>query len=95
MTRNVKYHADIPQSSIVESSVGTKKTYLDTVGRTSVTIKARNFVDEFRDREVIVTYDYPLSAALRKPLVVFLSMVGVFVAGWVIGGIEIGFSRRT
>ena len=59
-----------------------------------MTIKAKNLVDEFRDREVIVTYDYPLSASLRKPLVVFLSMIGVFVAGWVIGGIEIGFSRK-
>ncbi|KAL2109757.1 hypothetical protein VUR80DRAFT_2052 [Thermomyces stellatus] len=91
---NVKYFADIPETSIVESSVGTKKTYLDTIGRTSVTIKAKNLVDDFRDREVIVTYDYPLSASLRKPLVVFLSMMGVFVAGWVIGGIEIGFSRK-
>ncbi|SPO00799.1 probable oligosaccharyltransferase alpha subunit [Cephalotrichum gorgonifer] len=89
---NVKYHADIPASSIVESSVGLKRTFLDTLGRTSVTIKAKNLVDDFRDRELVITYDYPLSATLRKPLVIFGSTLAVFVAWWIIGGLEVGFS---
>lgn len=74
--------------------MGTHLTYLDTKGRTSVTIKARNLVDEFRDREIFVSYDYSVAAALRKPLVVFGSMVFVFTLAWVIGGLEVGFSRK-
>lgn len=69
------------------------KTYLDTVGRTSVSFRAHNLVDEFRDREVVITYDYSIVAALRKPLVVFASSMGLFVAAWLIGGVELGFSN--
>ncbi|KAF5624244.1 oligosaccharyl transferase complex subunit OST4 [Fusarium tjaetaba] len=70
---NVKFHTNIPESSIVSTSVDLTRTYLDTVGRTAVSIKARNLVDEFRDRQLIISYDAPLSSALRKPLVIFAS----------------------
>jgi hypothetical protein len=30
---------------------------MDTTGRTALTLKAINIVDEFRDRELIVTYE--------------------------------------
>jgi oligosaccharyltransferase complex subunit alpha (ribophorin I) len=94
MNRNVKYHTSIPTSSITEADVLLQKTYLDTLGRTVLVIKARNLVDDFRDREVIVTYDYSLIAALRKPLVVFASMVGVFASAWIIGGVDMKFTRK-
>ena len=70
------------------------KTFLDTVGRPALIIKARNLVDDFRDREVIVSYDYPLVASLRKPFIVFTSMLGVFVAAWILGGVEMKFSTK-
>lgn len=57
-------------------------------------VNARNLVDDFRDREIVVSYDYPLLASLRKPIVIFASMVGVFVTAWVIGGIEVKFSTK-
>ncbi|WYZ34683.1 hypothetical protein EsH8_I_000959 [Colletotrichum jinshuiense] len=85
---NVKFYTSIPESSITDSAVDIRKTYLDTVGRTSVTIKANNLVDELRDREVIVSYEYSLISALRKPVVVFGSMIFVFVAAWVLGGLN-------
>ncbi len=68
------------------------KTYLDTVGRTALTIKARNLVDDFRDRDVVVSYELPLLARLRKPLVVFASTIALFVTAWVIGGVELKFA---
>ncbi len=74
--------------------MGIQKTYLDTVGRTVLTIKARNLVDDFRDRELIVSYSYPLSASLRKPFIIFSSTVGVFVAAWLIGGVEMKFASK-
>jgi len=90
--RNVKFSTLIPPASITETSVDVYKTYLDTIGRTTLTIKARNLVDDFRDRELVVTYDYPLLATLRKPLIIFGSMAAVFVAAWIIGGVELKFS---
>jgi oligosaccharyltransferase complex subunit alpha (ribophorin I) len=92
--RNVKFHTTIPESSITEHSVQIQKSYLDTIGRTALIIKARNLVDEFRDRDLVVSYDYPFLASLRKPLVVFASMVGVFVAAWILGGVEVKFSIK-
>ncbi|CAK7230878.1 dolichyl-diphosphooligosaccharide--protein glycosyltransferase subunit 1 [Sporothrix bragantina] len=91
---NVKYSASIPSSSIAASTVTVHKTFLDTKGRTAVIIEARNLVDEFRDREVIVTYDYSLLASLRKPIVVFGSVLSLFVAAYVIGSVELKFSKK-
>lgn len=41
-----------------------------------------NMVDEQRDRDLIVTYDYPASAGYRKPLTLVVGMVGLFVGVW-------------
>ncbi|KAF4442205.1 oligosaccharyl transferase complex subunit OST4 [Fusarium acutatum] len=89
---NVKFNTNIPESSIVSTSVDLTRTYLDTVGRTAVSIKARNLVDEFRDRQLIISYDAPLSSALRKPLVIFASAMVVFVTTWALGQVQ--FARR-
>ncbi|KAF9880042.1 oligosaccharyltransferase alpha subunit [Colletotrichum karsti] len=91
---NVKFYTSVPQTAITDSAVGTHKTYLDTIGRTSVVIKAHNLVDELRDREVVVTYDYSVASALRKPLIVFASMVFVFVAAWVVGGLNPTIAKK-
>lgn len=93
--RNVKYYTTIPTSSITSADVDIHKTYLDTIGRTALIIKARNLVDDFRDRELIVSYDVPFPVSLRKPLVVFGSMVATFVAAYVIGGVELKFASRS
>lgn len=90
----MKYYTTIPSQSIVGSDVEIHKTYLDTIGRTALVIKARNLVDEFRDRELVVTYDYPLLSSLRKPLVVFGSTMAVFVGVWVLGHVELKFDSR-
>ncbi|KAH7181120.1 Ribophorin I-domain-containing protein [Fusarium sp. MPI-SDFR-AT-0072] len=89
---NVKFHTNIPESSIVSTSVDLTRTYLDTVGRTAVSIKARNLVDEFRDRQLIISYDAPLSSALRKPLVIFASAMVVFVTTWALGQVQLKYS---
>jgi len=85
---NVKFYTSLPQSSITNTAIGVHKTYLDTVGRTAVTIKAINLVDEFRDREVIVSYEYSVVSALRKPIVIFSSTIVLFVAAWLVGGLN-------
>lgn len=91
---NVKFHTNLPTSSILSTTVTQQKTYLDTLGRTTITITAANIVDDFRDRELTVSYEYPFIASLRKPFIVFASMMGVFVAAWIIGGVEVKFSSK-
>jgi oligosaccharyltransferase complex subunit alpha (ribophorin I) len=90
----VRYHTTIPAQSITKVDVEIHKTFLDTIGRTALVIKARNLVDDFRDRELVVTYDYPLMAALRKPLIVFGSAMALFVGAWVVGNLELKFDAR-
>ncbi len=67
---------------------------MDTTGRTMLTLRADNIVDDFRDRELIVTYDYPLLAGVRKPLVIFSSFLSLFFAAWVIGGLDVSIRGK-
>ncbi|KAI0910516.1 Ribophorin I [Ustulina deusta] len=91
---NVKFYTTAPDSSIIEHSVDIVITYLDTVGRTVLTIKARNLVDELRDRELIVSYEYSTAAALRKPFVIFSSTMAVFVGIWLLSKLDVSFSTK-
>ncbi|KAI2623569.1 Ribophorin I [Hypomontagnella submonticulosa] len=91
---NVRFHTTIPKSSITDYTVDLQKTYLDTIGRTVLTIKARNLVDEFRDRDLIVSYDYTFAASLRKPLIIFSSMMTVFIGMWAISKVDVRFSTK-
>jgi oligosaccharyltransferase complex subunit alpha (ribophorin I) len=67
---------------------------MDTIGRTALVLEARNLVDDVRDREIIVTYDYPLLAGLRKPLVISGSIASLFVAVWLVGSLNTGISAK-
>jgi len=89
--RNVKYSTTVP---LVSSDITLHKTFMDTVGRTALTLKAINIVDELRDRELIVTYEYPLLAGLRKPLVIFVGVVSLFAAAWAIGSVDVGIHAK-
>jgi oligosaccharyltransferase complex subunit alpha (ribophorin I) len=67
---------------------------MDTLGRTALTLTATNIVDDLRDRELIVTYDYPFMAGLRKPFVIFGSLLAVFTAAWMVGSVDVGIRGR-
>jgi len=67
---------------------------MDTVGRTALTLNAVNIVDELRDREIIVTYDYPVLAAFRKPMVIFAGFASLFVATWAIGNLDVSITGK-
>lgn len=64
------------------------KTFMDTLGRTELKFTASNVVDDVRDAQVIVTYQYTLFAALRKPISIFVSLVGIFAIAWAVGSID-------
>ncbi|KAI0817619.1 oligosaccharyltransferase alpha subunit [Xylaria sp. FL0064] len=91
---NVKFYTTAPDLSITAHSVDIVRTYLDTIGRTILTIKTRNLVDELRDRELIVSYEYSTAAALRKPFVIFSSTMAVFVGIWLLSKLDVSFSTK-
>jgi len=51
-------------------------------------------VDEFRDRDLIVTYEYPFAARFRKPLVFFAGLLAVFAVSWVVGNLDVSIGRK-
>ncbi|KAH8699409.1 oligosaccharyltransferase alpha subunit [Phaeosphaeriaceae sp. PMI808] len=88
---NVKFSTTVP---IVENSISLHKTFMDTLGRTTLTLRAINLVDDFRDRHVVVTYDYPWTAGYRKPIVITLGMFAVLAAVWVLGSIDTSIGKK-
>lgn len=67
---------------------------MDTVGRTTLTLTAMNVVDDLRDRELVVTYDYPFMARFRKPLTIFGGVMAVFVVSWVVGNLDVSIGKK-
>lgn len=67
---------------------------MDTIGRTELTLTAINLVDEFRDRDLLVSYDYTTSAMLRKPLVIFAGLVATFVAVYVVATLDVSIGKK-
>ena len=88
--RNIKFESPI---QLVANATTLHKTFMDTVGRTSLRLTAMNVVDESREKELIVTYDYPFIAAYRKPITVFLGIFAVFVAAWGISMLDVGIGK--
>lgn len=67
---------------------------MDTVGRTTLTLTAINVVDEFRDRDLVVTYDYPFTARFLKPLTIFAGLLFVFGVSYVVGNLDVSIGRK-
>lgn len=88
---NVKFETTVPT---ISNSTSLHRTFMDTLGRTTLTLTSINLVDDLRDRELIVTYDYPFLAAFRKPATIFAAMLVVFAASWVIGNLDVTIGKR-
>lgn len=61
---NVKFQTSV---GLVGSETSLHKTFMDTLGRTALTLKAVNVVDEVRDAELIVCSPSPPNALPPKP----------------------------
>ncbi|OCK79470.1 dolichyl-diphosphooligosaccharide--protein glycosyltransferas-like protein subunit 1 [Lepidopterella palustris CBS 459.81] len=88
---NIHYQTSVPHLS---SSTSVHRTFMDTIGRTTLKLSAINLVDEWRGRDIIVTYDYPWTAGLRKPVVIFVALLSVFTATWVIGSLDVSIGKK-
>ncbi|KAF1942434.1 oligosaccharyltransferase alpha subunit [Clathrospora elynae] len=89
--KNVRFSTTVP---IVDNSTSLHKTFMDTLGRTTLSLTAINLVDEFRDRELLVTYDYPWTAGYRKPVVITLGIFALFAVTWVLGSIDTSIGKK-
>lgn len=67
---------------------------MDTLGRTSLTLTALNVVDDMREKELVITYDLPFSAAFTKPLTIFAALLAVFAAAWVVGSLDVSIGAK-
>ncbi|KAK4555995.1 dolichyl-diphosphooligosaccharide--protein glycosyltransferase subunit 1 [Recurvomyces mirabilis] len=89
--KNIKFSTTIPLTS---NTTSLHRTFMDTIGRTSLELTALNVVDEFRERDLVVTYEYPFSARFRKPLVIFGGLMAVFAVSWVVGNLDVSIGRK-
>ncbi|GIZ48857.1 hypothetical protein CKM354_001190100 [Cercospora kikuchii] len=88
---NVQFETTVP---LISNTTGLHRTFMDTIGRTELTLTAINLVDEFRDRDLLVSYDYTTSAMLRKPLVIFAGLVATFVAVYVVATLDVSIGKK-
>lgn len=89
--RNVHFETTVP---LVSNTTGLHRTFMDTLGRTTLTLTALNIVDELRDRELVVTYDYPFTARFTKPITIFAGVMAVFAVSWVVGNLDVSIGRK-
>ncbi|PGH19011.1 hypothetical protein AJ79_00045 [Helicocarpus griseus UAMH5409] len=78
----------------IDSELGLLKTFMDTVGRTVLTLKTENVADEAREGQLVVTYDYPAFAIYRKPLTIAGGLFTVFVTVWLVGSLDVSIKKR-
>ncbi|KAL2358380.1 Ribophorin I [Cryomyces antarcticus] len=89
--KNIRYTTTVPHTA---AAITTHRTFLDTAGRPTLHLTALNLVDELRDRDLVVAYDYPPAAAFRKPVAVFVAVLAVFAAAWAVGSVDVSIGRR-
>lgn len=87
---DVEVFAPFPVDSIEHSLV---KTYLDTTGRPVVTI-TKSVVTENHAQPVYITYNYPLSAQLQKPLTVSAVVGAVLIAFMVLRRVDYNIDNK-
>ncbi|PWY92947.1 oligosaccharyltransferase alpha subunit ostA [Aspergillus heteromorphus CBS 117.55] len=99
--RNVQYETleksssnGLPSASQIHSHISSYKTFMDTLGRTTLTLTVEGLTDEARDSQLLLTYDYSLWDSLRKPVTITAGLLTVFVAAWAVGNIDVSIKKR-
>lgn len=70
------------------------KTFLDSVGRTTLVLDAINLVDDARNQNLLVTYKYTTFSGLRKPLRVMAGVAAAFVSFMFASRLDIRIGSR-
>lgn len=88
---NIKFTTDVP---LISDEVTVHRTFMDTLGRPTVKLTAINVVDEWREKDLIITYDYSWFAGYRKPLTVAAGLGSIFFAIYLIGSLDNRIGKR-
>ncbi|OCF32578.1 oligosaccharyltransferase complex subunit alpha (ribophorin I) [Kwoniella heveanensis BCC8398] len=86
----VQIYTPFPVDSI-EHSI--HKTYLDTTGRHAITLKKARCTSR-HDQDVYVTYHYPLSAQLQKPIAVGSLVASLFILGMALRRVNYSIDKK-
>ncbi|WPH04853.1 Dolichyl-diphosphooligosaccharide--protein glycosyltransferase subunit 1 [Acrodontium crateriforme] len=89
---NVEYTTSLP---LVDESVTKHYTFMDTAGRTMLELTALNVVDDQRDIQLVISYDYPFAARFRKPISIFAAVAAVFAITAVVRSLDVSIGRKT
>ncbi|KAK8206869.1 dolichyl-diphosphooligosaccharide--protein glycosyltransferase subunit 1 [Zalaria obscura] len=88
---NVKYETTVP---VMSAETELHRTFMDTLGRTTLKLTALNVVDDIRERELVITYDYSWTAGFRKPMTLFASLLAVFGAAFLLSRLDVSIGRK-
>jgi oligosaccharyltransferase complex subunit alpha (ribophorin I) len=89
--RNVKFTTSVP---IISEEITTHRTFMDTTGRPTLKLTALNVVDDWRDRDLIITYDYSWTASYRKPLTIAAGLGSLFLGVFIIGSLDTRIGKK-
>ncbi|PKY02946.1 putative oligosaccharyl transferase subunit [Aspergillus campestris IBT 28561] len=84
----------LPGPHQISAEVSPLKTYMDTLGRTVLTLTAEDLTDEARDSQLVITYEYTLWDSLRKPATITAGLLATFIAAWAVGQIDVSIKKR-
>ena len=88
--RNVEVFTPFRVDSIEHS---THKTYLDSTGRHMITLR-KSQVTENHAQNVYVTYEYPSTALLQKPLTIAAVIGGVFILSMGLRRVDLSIEKK-
>lgn len=91
ISSNVQFTSPVP---LVATEQYLHKTFMDTIGRTTLKLTARNVVDEQHRKELVVTYHLNRAEALRKPFVMFAALLALFAFSWGVGKVDLGIGKK-
>jgi oligosaccharyltransferase complex subunit alpha (ribophorin I) len=79
---------------VLQSEISLHQTFMDTLGRSELQLSATNIADEARDADLVVIYEYPFMAAFRKPLSIFVAVLGAFTVIWAASRVDTSIGRK-
>ncbi|KAF9075832.1 Ribophorin I [Rhodocollybia butyracea] len=88
---DVEYVGPFPAHS---DELSTHVTYLDTVGRPSITFKYKNLTNK-HVKPIYVSYKVPLTAHLRKPMAVATVLLSLFTFAMIARRVDLTIHKKT
>ncbi|CAO3568941.1 unnamed protein product [Mortierella alpina] len=89
--KNVKVHVPYEVESIEHS---TTKTYMDSVGRYTVSIEAKNLIEEHA-QDMLIEYEYSSVSYLTKPLAAATLLMAIFGSSMVLSRLDFRIGGST